>query len=173
MKGLFLYLLCFFAFAFVVEAQTSAPRALLEVREFNFDAVSPVKDYLFLKVFDNGQIEYEKDSVENNARKLVLHKYELSPVRFENLTAFLDNPEILDIADEYEPDFPIIDHTTTFDISLFRSSKTQTIKLTNYNLSNPKSKDKYPAKLAELVCRIRALRDNTGFRMLGNDCLLK
>jgi hypothetical protein len=152
-------------------AKVPAPRTLLEARVSSVGMVATTENYLFLRILDDGQVEYKEDVFENNTHRFVLRKSKLSPSQLGELTDFLNDPELREAAREYEPDVPTIDHIVTFDISINRDSLPQTIKLTNYAPSLPKAADKYPPRLIELVCRMRSMRrNNAKSRIILNDC---
>jgi hypothetical protein len=171
-KYLFVLVFVFFCFS-ICNAQKSSAKRILEVNESGFGMVAVSGKYLFLRVSDDGLAEYEEDVIKDGKRNLVLHKYQLSEKQLNDLKTFLDDTEIISEKESYESDSPTIDHVITFEISILKDSKTQTIKLTNFNPNLPKSSDKYSDKLLEFVCRIKALRYKSNFRMLGNDCLIK
>lgn len=149
-------------------AQLQTPRILLEVRLISSRTEDNPEDYLFVRVLEGGDIEYEDNVVEDGAQKLVSRKSKLSPARLKELTDVLNDPELQKAPQEYEPDSPTENQVVTFDITISRTpTKSQLIKLTNYN---PSTRDKYPAKLIELLCRISALRSNTNFRSI-EECL--
>jgi hypothetical protein len=66
----------------------------------------------------------------------------------------------------------VLDHFIGLEIKINRDANPQQIKLTNYHPTLPKLIDKYPSELVELVCRARALRFNSDFCLLKNDCIL-
>ncbi len=171
-KYLSIFALIFICFA-IGKAQTTSPKIILEVHESRFEMVTMSGKYLFLRVLDNGLVEYEDFIIKNGQRNLTLYKYQLSETQLSDIKSFLGNSEITKEKGSYEADSPTIDHVITFEISIFRNSKTQTIKLTNFSPNLAESSDKYSKKLLEFVCRIKALRYKSNFRMLGNDCLIK
>jgi hypothetical protein len=166
-------------FAFIIicfsmgNAQESSSKTILEVHESGFGMVAVSGKYLFLRVSGNGLAEYEDVVIKDGKRNLVHHKYQLSEIKLSEIKSLLDDSEIMNEKESYDADSPMIDHVITFKISILRNSKTQTIKLTNFNPTSVKSSDKYSDKLIELVCRIKALRYKSNFRMLGNDCLIR
>lgn len=165
--GIFTSFLCL-----CVSGQTPSGKAVIEVRQSSFGMVAEPGDFLFVRVYDNGQVESEEPVIKNNKRVFELRQYNLSADRLKNLTDFLGKTTVQAIAKEYEPDIPTIDHYIGLEIKINRNPESQQIKLTNYSLTLPKLVDKYPSELVELVCRARALRYNSDFRLLKNDCIL-
>jgi hypothetical protein len=171
MKRILLVVTLILLGSFSGAAKLSPAPPLLEAHVSSVGMVAVAGDYLFLRVLDDGQIEYEDEVFENNVHKFALRKSKLSSAQLNELKTFLNDPELQKVAQEYEPDVPTIDHVATFDISIIRDTKSQVIKLTNYHPSFPEARDKYPAKLIELVCLMRSLRRHSAkFRIILNDC---
>jgi hypothetical protein len=155
-----------------VIGQNPSSKVVIEVRQSSAGMIAESGNFLFVRVYDNGQVELEENVIKNNERVFELRQYNLSAARLENLTNFLGKTNIQKIAKEYEPDIPTIDHYRIFEITINRNAESQRIKLTNYSPILPESDDKYPSELVELVCRAQALRFNNDFRLLKNDCIL-
>lgn len=154
----------FFVVVTLLCASTSSsrviePQTLLEVRMSGFFFKPWPVNFLFLRVTDDGQFEYEEQVVTDESDDFVLRKSRLSSSQLNDLAAFLNEPELRKAATEYEPDTSTIDHKIQLHIKIIRGSQSQTIELTNFSPSN-KTKEKYPAKLVELVCKMRRLREN-------------
>ena len=161
------------SFCLSVSGQTSSRKIVLEVYESSFGMVADVGNYLFVRVRNNGQVEYRELVIKNSKRKYKLRKYQLSAEKLRELKDFLDNPKAVQIAAEYSPDVPTLDHVTGFAIKILRKTGYQTIRLTNFNPNLRRAEEvEDTPELIELVCRIKALRSRTGFWILKNDCVL-
>lgn len=136
-----------------------APQTLLEVRLSAVGLWPKHSEFLLLRVTGDGQVEYEEEEITDVSEELVLRKSNLSPEQLKDLTDFLNAPELRNAAAEYEPDVSTIDHLVTFKIIISRHPQPQVIALKNFRPSY-KTKDKYPMKLVELVCKIQRLRAN-------------
>lgn len=160
-------------FCTAVSGQTSSGRTILEVYKSGFGMVAEGGKHLFVRVRDNGQIEYRESVIENNKQKYKLRKYNLSAEKLQELKDFLGNAQVELMTGEYGPDVPPLDHVIRFDIKIRRKTKFQAIKLINFD-PNLRRADApgHPRELIELVCRLKALHSRTGFRLLKNDCVL-
>jgi hypothetical protein len=126
--------LAFIFFCFTVgNAQMPAfQNAVLEVYESGAGMAAVSGKYLFLRVSDDGSVEYEDVVVKDGQRNLVLSEYQLSETQLREIKSFLDDSEIINEKESFEPDVPTIDHVITFEISIFRNSKVQLLKFTNF-----------------------------------------
>jgi hypothetical protein len=158
---------------YLAGAGSVGPKILLEVRTSGAGMVAFSGNHLYLRIFDNGQIEYEDIVDKNVFQKFVLRKSKLTPNQLEGIVVLLHDSELRAAKQEYSPDATPIDHRVTLDISIARGSAPQVIKLTNYRPFWAKSKGKYPDKLIDLVCRIDALRGETVFRGVEEGCSLR
>lgn len=161
--SLFLYTIGF--------SQTSETKTILEVRRIAGGMVADSGNILFLRITENGEVEYEEAEIKDGKRIFILHKYQISKEKLKEFIKFLDNAELHNAKEVYEPDVPIIDHVIKFDISITQSSKSKNIRLVNYDPTLSDSDDKYPTKLIELFCLIKSFRYKSDFTILGNKCV--
>jgi hypothetical protein len=160
-------------FCLSVSGQESSRKIILEVYKSSFGMTAEVGKHLFVRVRGNGRVEYRTPVIENNKRKYKLRKYRLSAEKLRELKDFLNNPKVARIAAEYSPDVTTLDHIIGFDITIRHQTKTQSIRLTNFEPNLRKAEAvEHPPELIELVCRLDALRSRTGFWLLKNDCVL-
>jgi len=162
-----------FVSCYSVGAGNAAPKLLLEIRTSGAGLINFTGDHLYLRVFDNGEIEYEDVVSATDFENFVLRRSKVSRHQLKAMGALLDRSDLLAARPEYSADATPIDHRVTLDISIVRGSAAQVIKLTNYHPFWPKSKGKYPGALVDLVCRVDALRGDNVFRTVETACRVR
>jgi hypothetical protein len=153
----------FLLMLYVAVAKAVETKPLLEVRVSSSGMVAFVGEYLHLRVFDDGRIEYE-DRKEGES-KFVLRETKLSSSQLQSLKEFLDSSEVQNLDSEYPPASPTIDHHTLIQISINRADTPQSIKIPNFNLPMGKDKGLYSQSLINLMCRIEEVRGNASLRL--------
>ena len=76
-------------------------KAILEVHQSSVGMVADSGIYLFVRVFDDGQVEYEESVIENNKQKIKVRQYSLSAIKLKQLKDFLNKSEVQKIAEKY------------------------------------------------------------------------
>jgi len=148
----------------------ATPTVLVEVRTSGSGMVAFSGQHLYLRVFADGTIEYDDVVSSVGVPKFAAQRSKLSEIKIKELVALLEESEVRESQGEYPPDLAAIDHVVTFDISIGRGPKPQTIKLTNFAPYLPRLKGKYPSKLLALVCELEAIRGDSVFRGVGPNC---
>jgi hypothetical protein len=153
----------FLLMLFVTVARAVESKPLLEVRVSSSGIVAFAGEYLYLRVFDDGRVEYEERK--ESESRFVLRETKLSSSQLQSFKEFLDSSEVQKLESEYPPASPTIDHHTLIQISINRADKLQSIEIPNYNLPMGKDKGLYSQSLINLMCRIEQFRGDTSLRL--------
>ena len=159
-----LLLLCYAA----TISTAAAPQPIIEVHASIADGMlyPTPQNYLYLRVFGDGRVNYEHRSQTDDS--FVLHDRKLSDDELRSLRTFLNSSEIKHLQSKYEPAFPTIDHRTVVTIVIAHGNKPQSIEVLNYNVALGKRKGMYSQPLLDLMCRIERLRGNSSFQLTAD-----
>jgi hypothetical protein len=152
----------------VATAGAAGSQPLLDVRVFSNDPMvdSSPQTYLYLRVFDDGRVEYEDRKT--NETEFVLRQKVLAAEELRSLKDFLNNADVLHLPPAYSPAISTVDHQINVTLSIDRGEKLQTIQIPNYNLTSGKDKGLYSQPLINLMCRIERARGNTSLQLTSN-----
>lgn len=147
---------------YIPVAKAIQTKPLLEVRVFSRDGIA-AREYLYLRVFHDGRVEYE--DAKQDESEFADRETKLSSQQVQSLKEFLSSAEVQKLEPAFPPAYTTIDYRTLIRISLNSADKTQLIEIPNYNLPAGKDKDLYPQALINLMCRSEQVRGNTSSRL--------
>jgi hypothetical protein len=158
-KRLLAWAICSMVLFCSIAAKAKEPNLIVEVRTAIGTQILFDKDHIYLRVFDNGQVEYwdKKDDKSNFTH----HELQLSPSQLKSFIEFLDDMKVKELSGMYPAYPPQINFGVMLGIFINRSQKTQEVGTHFYKLPLGRRGDnKSPQALVDLICRIESLRED-------------
>jgi hypothetical protein len=160
MKRLLMWTICSILLSCSNTAKIVEPKLIIEVRTAIGTDVLFDKDHIYLRVFDNGQVEYwDKTEDKNN---LTHHESQLSASQLKSFIEFLDDTKVKELSGMYPAYPPQINFGVMLSIFINRGGKNQEVGTHFYKLPLGRRGDnKSPQALVDLICRIESLRQDS------------
>lgn len=147
----------------VAAFQRKSRQLLLEAQLVNTGMVTPTGKHLYLRVYDNGEFEYEDEVIKRGTPHYLIRQEKLDNAQLKNLVSFLSSLESQKLAPEYSPIRPPLDHSIELTISIWHMNQYQKLVVRNFSPTAAQSSDIYPSGLIDLLCRIERLRKRASF----------
>ena len=168
-----LAILLFVAVSWTNTLAQSGESVILEAVETGVGMAANSGKYLFVRVRENGSLEYEEFTFENGRRMTEREAYMLAPLQLDYLKSLLKKVASDSVQSAFEPDASPLDHLVSLDVRISVESRNKSIRLLNFSPGLSRDSDKYPNSILELHCAMRSFRNRTTFTMLGDECILK
>lgn len=144
-------------------AQNKSKALLLEAHMLGVGMASPQGKHLYLRVYNDGRVEYEDERMKGSTLDYFIRRSKLSAAETKNLSDHLNGSSVRALAKDYASLDPPLDHAIDLTVSITHTDQTQTIVIRNFSPTSPKASEAYPASLIELLCRIERLRKGASF----------
>jgi hypothetical protein len=155
------YLLIATVFILLIAKFSDAQKTLLDVQIKGSGNASPQGERLFLRLYDNGNYEFEEDVIDEKGLYFLVRNGSISLEKVKSFQDFINNNKF-QIPENVDTSKNSIDYIIEFKIAIRIGDSFQRTKIVN--LSLPKlSKEKKYAPLIDLLCRIEKIRNNTSF----------
>lgn len=163
--------------ASIDEMQSVAPRGpspkqlLLEVLETD-DGVGGINQFVYLRVFSDGSVEFHPKRNQELKRDRV-SRAQISEEDMDGTVSLLARKDVAELPSLFKSTYIPIDFYWTLDFTIPRGAKSQTIRVVNFYPRMAKQNNKpHPEALVRLVCTVWAVRKNFPTQMpdLSEDC---
>jgi hypothetical protein len=144
-------------------AQSKSTAPLLEAHMLGVGMASPQGKHLYLRVHDDGRVEYEDERMKGPTLHYFIRRAKLSAAEMKALSDHLNGSGVRSLAKEYPALDPPMDHAIDVTVSITHADQSQTIVIRNFSPTSPKANEAYPAGLIELLCKIERLRKGASF----------
>jgi hypothetical protein len=148
----------------VATANQNPPKTILEANFFGKGMVLVHGEHPYLRVFDDGQVEYGDVPPEGTGMDYLIRRAKLSTSELKSLFTFLNSAGVRNLASNYPPIEKPIDHLLRLAVTITRDTQSQIVVVDNFWVTSPKSKNDYPKGLIGLMCRIEKMRIDAYFR---------
>ncbi|SRR5581483_1246674 len=144
-------------------AQNKSKALLLEAHMLGTGMASPQGKHLYLRVYNDGRVEYEAERMKGSTPDYFIRRSKLSAAEVKNFSDHLNGSSVQALANDYAPLDPPLDHAIDLTISIAHAGQAQTVVIRNFSPTSPKASEAYPAGLINLLCRIESLRKGASF----------
>lgn len=138
-------------------------QVLLEAQYNGVGMVAPQGKRLYLRVFENGDYEFEDQVVGQTSSKFEIKRETLSRSELKKFSNFLNNPSVADLPEEIPPPSDPLDHVIEIKLKIHRQDGVQNLIVTNFSANKARTDNFYPKSLLELFRKIEKLRKGASF----------
>ena len=149
-----------------VESERFLRRVLLEAEYIGVGMVAPQGKHLYLRVFDNGDYEFEDQVVGKTGSNFEIRKGALSKLELKDFCDFLSDASVVNIPTEIPPPSDPLDHVIEIKLRIKRGDDHQNITITNFSPNSKTSQNFYSKPFLDLLRRIEALRKCASFSIV-------
>ena len=159
MKRLLAWIGCLVLLVCTIAAKVKEPKLVIEVNTAVGNDIAFIKDHVYLRVFDNGRLEYWDKRDEKS--DFIRHESQLSPSQLKSVTDFLDGSEVKELSGMYPAYPPQINFGVMIGMAINRGEKTQEVGTHFYKLPLGGVRgNKSPQALVNLICHVENLRED-------------
>jgi|ERR1700681_2366956 len=143
-------------------------KVILEARLHGYGMTGFVGEHLYLRVREDGGIEF--GDLRGRNKPDVLRTSKLSPQQLQSLVAFLSSPGVRSLAPLVPTPAQMIDSSEVVTLVITTGhGQPQKIEIQNYFPPAAKKKSFYPPALSELMCRMEEMREHASIRLVQKD----
>jgi len=121
--------------------------------------ISPTIPQLFIRVLDNGVVEYETYT----GKQIILRKKEPRPAAVLEIRRLMEAKDLVDARQEYPLLEDFKDALMNTCVTYKQGEQYQHVLLINYTPMNPKAEGYYPPSLMKLLEKIEQIRPKTKY----------
>jgi hypothetical protein len=140
-------------------SQSQPEGSLLEIRRLGRGMISPTIPQLFIRVLDNGLVEYETYT----GKQIILRKKKLQPAAVLEIRRLMEAKDLVDARQEYPLLEDFKDALMKTCVTYKQREQYQHVLLINYTPMNPKAEGYYPPSLMKLLGKIEEIRPKTKY----------
>lgn len=149
----------------VIMANTKLKDVLLDVEYSSYGGITDKHPHVYLRVFNDGRVEYEKEVNGKVPLKFEMANSQLSDTELAELKSFLESNTVKILGESYTINNRSIDYFRNIEIKISINDVKQNVKLINFRGDFSKG-DKYYSQIKDLVCKIENIRKDSNYSVL-------